>query len=92
MDFSSTAKTLEAYHTKNSEMYNVTTHEIVLETVGYQAAMEGFLQQNSTMEIIGKKPIGSKRERLILTTNFIRTGRICFPNTEAGRMLAEQIV
>lgn len=83
MDFSLTAKTLETYHGRNSEKYAMKKHEIIVETVGYQEAMEGFLKQNSKMDIIGKKPIGSKRERLILTTDLIRTGRIRFPRTEA---------
>ena len=40
MDFSDTAHVLEDYHKRNSEKYNMSTHEIFVETVGYQAAME----------------------------------------------------
>lgn len=83
MDFSDTASVLENYHRRNSEKYNMSTHEVFVETVGYQAAMEGFLKKNSKMSIIGKKPRGSKRERLLLVTDLIRSGRIKFPKTEA---------
>lgn len=92
MDFSITAETLRSYHQRNSEAHSVKDHQIVIETVGYQAAMEGFLKKNTDMQIIGKKPIGSKRERLLLTTNFIRTGRVQFPKTEQWLLLVEQLV
>lgn len=92
MDFSDTASVLENYHRRNSEKYNMSTHEVFVETVGYQAAMEGFLKKNSKMSIIGKKPRGSKRERLLLVTDLIRSGRIKFPKTEAWMMLVEQLV
>ena len=82
MDFPTTVSTLEFYHTKNSEIYGMDNHEIYIETVGYQLAMESFLKKNSRMDVIGRRPTGSKRERLILITDLIRTGRILFPKTE----------
>mgnify|MGYP006323095139 CR=1 FL=1 len=92
MDFSETANVLEEYHKRQSEKYYHTKHEVIVEIVGYQIAMENFLKKNSRMDIIGKRPSGSKRERLILTTDLIRTGKIKFPKTEAGVMLVEQLV
>ncbi len=92
MDFSETANVLEEYHRRQSEKYEHRKHEVIVETVGYQLAMENFLKKNSKMDIIGKKPSWSKRERLILTTDLIRSGRIQFPKTEAGMMLVEQLV
>ena len=92
MDFSETANVLEEYHKRQSEKYKHNKHEVIVETVWYQLAMENFLKKNSKMDILGKKPSGSKRERLILTTDLIRTGRIKFPKTEAWVMLVEQLV
>jgi hypothetical protein len=54
--------------------------------------MEKFLKKNSRMDIVGRKPTGSKRERLILISDLIRSGKIQFPNTEAWRMLVEELV
>ena len=96
MDFSDTATMLEWHHRKQSDAYGakfgITKHEVIVETVGYQEAMEQYLKKNSSMLITGKKPMGTKRDRLLLTTEFIRSGRILFPNTEAGRMLLEQLI
>ena len=83
MDFPTTVDTLEFYHKKNSDIHDMSKHEIYIETVGYQLAMEKFLKKNSKMDIIGRKPTGSKRERLILISDLIRTGKIQFPRTEA---------
>ena len=92
MDFPTTVDTLEFYHKKNSDLHNLKKHEVYIETVGYQIAMEKFLQKNSKMDIVGRKPAGSKRERLILISDLIRSGKIRFPNTEAWRMLVEELV
>ena len=92
MDFPTTVNTLEFYHTKNSEIYGMDKHEIYIETVGYQLAMEKFLQKNSKMDVIGRRPTGSKRERLILISDLIKSGKIKFPKSEAGMMLVEQLV
>ncbi len=92
MDFPTTVSTLEFYHKKNSDIYGIDKHEVYIEIVGYQLAMENFLKKNSEMDVIGRRPTGSKRERLILITDLIRSGRIIFPKTEAGMMLVEQLV
>jgi hypothetical protein len=52
MDFPTTVSTLELYHKKNSDVHNMDNHEIYIETVGYQLAMEKFLKKNSRMDII----------------------------------------
>ena len=83
MDFPTTVETLEFYHKKNSDIHDVNKHEIYIETVGYQLAMEKFLKKNSRMDVIGRKPTGSKRERLTLISDLIRSGKIRFPNTES---------
>lgn len=92
MNFSETAETLAEYHSKLSRMYKHNKHEVILETVGYQEAMEQYLRKGHRMNIVGIKPRGSKRERLALVTDLIKTGRIKFPKTEAGMMLVEQLV
>ena len=92
MDFSQTAETLSEYHRKQSRMYKHHKHDVIIETVGYQAAMEQYLRKENRMEIIGIKPHGSKRERLAIITDLIKTGRIRFPRTEAWMMLVEQLV
>ncbi len=92
MDFSETAETLAEFHQKQSRMYKHNKHEVIIETVGYQAAMEQYLRKGHRMDIIGLKPHGSKRERLALITDLIKTGRIRFPRTEAGIMLVDQLV
>lgn len=92
MDFSDTVRMLDEYQNRQSSTYNLSKHEIIVESVGYQLAMEGHLKKYTKMNVIGKKPVGSKRERLILTTDLIRTGRIKFPKTEAWKMLVEQIL
>lgn len=45
MDFPTTVDTLEFYHKKNSDVHNISKHEIYIETVGYQLAMEKFLKK-----------------------------------------------
>lgn len=92
MDFPTTVETLEFYHKKNSDIHDVNKHEIYIETVGCQLAMEKFLKKNSRMDVIGRKPTGSKRERLTLISDLIRSGKIRFPNTESWRMLVEELV
>ena len=92
MDFSETAETLAEYHRKQTSSYKHNKHEVIVETVGYQAAMEQYLRKNAHMDIIGIKPHGSKRERLALITDLIKTWRIRFPKTEAWVMLVEQLV
>ena len=73
MDFSETAETLAEYHRKQTSSYKHNKHEVIVETVGYQAAMEQYLRNNAHMDIIGIKPHGSKRERLALITDLIKT-------------------
>lgn len=92
MDFSETAETLAEFHQKQSRMYKHNNHEVIIETVGYQAAMEQYLRKGHKMDIIGLKPHGSKRERLALITDLIKTWRIKFPRTEAGIMLVDQLI
>ncbi len=92
MDFPTTVSTLEFYHKKNSDIYGIDKHEVYIEVVGYQLAMENFLKKNSEMDVVGRRPTGSKRERLILITDLIRSGKIKFPKTEAWMMLVEQLV
>ncbi len=83
MDFSETAETLAEYHQRLSRIHKHNKHEVIIETVGYQAAMEQYLRKGQRMDIVGIKPHGSKRERLALVTDLIKTGRIKFPKTEA---------
>jgi len=73
MDFSETAETLAGYHEKQTRMYKHHKHEVIVETVGYQAAMEQYLRKGQRMDIIGIKPNGSKRERLALITDLLKT-------------------
>ena len=92
MNFPDTASTLEEYHNRQSAKYKHNKHEVIIENNGYQPALEQYLKKNSQMDIIWKISRGSKRERLILTSDFIKSGRIRFPRTEAWVMLVEQIL
>jgi len=52
MNFPDTAGALEEYHNLQSAKYKHHKHEVIIESVAYQAAMEQYLKKNSKMAII----------------------------------------
>ncbi|MBP6948724.1 MAG: phage terminase large subunit [Candidatus Pacebacteria bacterium] len=63
----------------------------IIEDVAYQKALPQQLKEEGLHQVRSIRPTGDKRTRLMLVSNFIKTGRVMFPS-QGAEQLINQIV
>lgn len=92
MNFVETVETLKVYDVVQKNQFNLSRHEVLVETVGYQEALAQYLKTDSNIHIEWYKPGISKTERLTLVTDLIKKGVVVFVRNPAVERLVEQIL
>lgn len=92
MNFVETVETLKVYDVVQKNQFNLSRHEVLVETIGYQEALAQYLKTDSNIHIEGYKPGISKTERLTLVTDLIKKGIVVFVRNPAVERLVEQIL
>ncbi len=92
MNFVHTVEALKVYDVVQKKGFNLSRHEVLVETVGYQEALAQYLKTDSNIHIESYKPGMSKTERLTLVTDLIKKGIVVFVRNPAVERLVEQIL
>lgn len=89
MNFNETHEEILYLNLRLSSTYNIDPM-FLIETVAYQQAVVDSLEEKN-IDVEGIKPLGSKRERLAITSTFFSNKQIYFPNEEAKKLIQELV-